>query len=446
MDNVEELSRNIYFKKSKDYFKEVLSSYNCGNYRSAIVMLYSVVIADILYKLDDLSNNENDENARNILNTINTMRKNNPKSVEWENVLVNDLSKLGDGVFYESDLIIHIENLKKLRNLSAHPILTQDDELLSQDKETVLSNMKIMLKGLLIKPPLFMKKMIDKILNDISEKEIYDIKGKKDFDKYVVEVYLKKLNNKYLISTFRSIWKLTFLLNNDECEKNRKNNFYFLSKLYDYKKELLFSEIEEFTEYYSNINIKQPIFFYLNIFLFFYPEVYGVLNEEAKSKIIITIDQDESMGMLSYYVSSLGLKDFINTIDVSKYDVSLLEFIYSKAKEEGCRENILSKYIQKFAISSRFDSADYIFSRLIAPHIKLFSESQLKELIKNIDSEYQLYGRKQAIKDNEIIVAELKNRNIEIDYKQYKNFKFQNIDDTEENNVFNENPIDELPF
>ena len=42
---------DIYFSKTREYFKEVLSSYANGNYRSAIVMLYSIAICDILYKL-----------------------------------------------------------------------------------------------------------------------------------------------------------------------------------------------------------------------------------------------------------------------------------------------------------------------------------------------------------------------------------------------------------
>lgn len=37
-------SEEIYFKKTREYFKEVVSSYSNENYRSAIVMLYSISI------------------------------------------------------------------------------------------------------------------------------------------------------------------------------------------------------------------------------------------------------------------------------------------------------------------------------------------------------------------------------------------------------------------
>ena len=61
---------NIYFQKTKKYFKEVISSYSNGNYRSAIVMLYSVAICDILFKLEELKDMYNDEVAKEILQNI----------------------------------------------------------------------------------------------------------------------------------------------------------------------------------------------------------------------------------------------------------------------------------------------------------------------------------------------------------------------------------------
>ena len=47
-------SEDIYFAKTKEYFSEVISNYASGNYRSAVVMLYSVAICDLLFKLKEL--------------------------------------------------------------------------------------------------------------------------------------------------------------------------------------------------------------------------------------------------------------------------------------------------------------------------------------------------------------------------------------------------------
>ena len=58
---------DIYSPKTKRYFKEVSSSFHNGNYRSAIVMLYSTVIADLILKLQDLRDTSEDKKAETIL-------------------------------------------------------------------------------------------------------------------------------------------------------------------------------------------------------------------------------------------------------------------------------------------------------------------------------------------------------------------------------------------
>lgn len=64
MEQIESLYENINKKETQEYFKEVLISYQNGSYRSAMVMLYSVVISDILYKLKDMVSIFNDEKAK----------------------------------------------------------------------------------------------------------------------------------------------------------------------------------------------------------------------------------------------------------------------------------------------------------------------------------------------------------------------------------------------
>lgn len=61
---------DIYFSKTKEYFNEVLSNYANGNYRSAVVMLYSVAICDLLFKLQELVDMYNDSVAGDILREV----------------------------------------------------------------------------------------------------------------------------------------------------------------------------------------------------------------------------------------------------------------------------------------------------------------------------------------------------------------------------------------
>lgn len=80
--NISELKEQIYFQRTKEYFEEVERSFYNENYRSAIVMLYSVVIADLLFKLEELKDYYLDPIAEGILEDINRMRESNPKNSE----------------------------------------------------------------------------------------------------------------------------------------------------------------------------------------------------------------------------------------------------------------------------------------------------------------------------------------------------------------------------
>lgn len=78
--SLENLSEKIHSGKTKDYFQEVLSSYHNGNYRSAVVMLWSVAVWDIVYKLEYLVDLYQDKQAKSILDCITKSQKDNPKS------------------------------------------------------------------------------------------------------------------------------------------------------------------------------------------------------------------------------------------------------------------------------------------------------------------------------------------------------------------------------
>jgi len=84
IENLEEAINN----RTKKYFQEVYQSYAIGNYRSCIVILYSVLIYNLVYKLRNLRDIYGDKGAEKILKEIEDMQRINPRSSEWENKLV----------------------------------------------------------------------------------------------------------------------------------------------------------------------------------------------------------------------------------------------------------------------------------------------------------------------------------------------------------------------
>lgn len=166
-------TNEIYFSKTKEYFNEVLSSYANGNYRSAVVMLYSTVICDILLKLKELKDMYNDSTANSILKEIERTKKESTSKSSWEKEL---LEKVRDKTnLIDSKVFSDLSHLYDDRCFSAHPAVNEDFELYTPNQETVIAHIKNILNGVLIKPPIFIKSVINMLTDDLKDKSaIYE--------------------------------------------------------------------------------------------------------------------------------------------------------------------------------------------------------------------------------------------------------------------------------
>lgn len=130
---------NIYFPQIKEYFREIISSYDNGNYRSAMVMLYSTIVCDMLLKLKELTDVYSDEKAERILDETNQQRKKaNNSSWEWE--LIEKVWKQTELLSDEAFAIL--QHIYSLRNFSAHPAMTDEYELIAPTAEITVAYIK----------------------------------------------------------------------------------------------------------------------------------------------------------------------------------------------------------------------------------------------------------------------------------------------------------------
>ena len=88
LDNI---AKKIHYGKTKKYFEEVLSSYQNENYRSAVVMLWSVAVCDIVFKLQSLIDLYGDASAKEILDELSAIQDASPTSASWEVKLIEDV-------------------------------------------------------------------------------------------------------------------------------------------------------------------------------------------------------------------------------------------------------------------------------------------------------------------------------------------------------------------
>ncbi|MBU9663498.1 hypothetical protein KTF22_16605 [Burkholderia multivorans] len=138
--------------RTRSYFEEVKSSYTIGNYRSAVVMLWSVVVCDLVFKLQRLAEIHEDPIAQKILKDIDGEQDKNPNSPSWEWSLVMKVKNqtgLLDAVDQQG-----LENLQRQRHLAAHPIIKEGAELHRPNKDDVRALMRMALQSVLTKPAL----------------------------------------------------------------------------------------------------------------------------------------------------------------------------------------------------------------------------------------------------------------------------------------------------
>lgn len=425
--SLENLSEKIHSGKTKDYFQEVLSSYHNGNYRSAVVMLWSVAVCDIVYKLEYLVDLYQDEKAEKILDRIKKSQKDNPKSPSWEFELIQDTHE-------DTNLLDHSEYanlvyLQQQRHLSAHPILDSDRQLHTPNKETVRALIRNTLEDLLIKPPFYTKKIIDELLVNIAE-AAPALNTREKVKRYVESRYLSRLKPEVQLSIYRSLWKLVFKLENEECRKNRYINLQTLEVIGNRKAESILNQIKGEKDYYSDVSSIPLTLDYLVFYLSKNPKIYDLLNEDAKLKIQHNVKTTNTSKICGWFVKDnldVHYKDILSLIenDIKFYFKEVeLKFLLEIADTEEWQHSfccILSRY---YCASRGFDDANSRFPEAISPYLKFFDKEAIVFLIEEIEKNDQVYKRRKAKEEHKEIKDKLfQLHGQEFDLNPYPNFK-----------------------
>ena len=453
-----DLYENIYSSKTKENFHEVISSYDNGNYRSAIVMLYSLVVCDLLFKLQELKDMYNDTIAENILLEINKSRNSNDNKEKsrWEWELINSVKN--ETQLLEIDTYANIQHLYDHRNLSAHPALNNDYELYLPNRETVAAHIKNMLEGVFVKPPIFIKKIIDTLVEDLSEKkEIYQ----DDYQMlciYLKNKYFAKMSDKMFLSVFKAIWKFVFLLDNENCNKNRIINRRCLRYMLELKANYLLKNIKE-DKWFSQIKTTNNNIFVAMISICSYETgLFDTLSEDLKFQIWKFSEDRDDHCFLLFWFAYKNFKLYFDYIMDEKYNIKykkdISSNIYTSMKSYFLNNSNLKEFIDfnihYFSFCCSFNSADIRFVNNIQPLLEHFTNDQAKKLIEIINLNGQIHNRGQNKIHNTIIVRSLKNvLGSSFCYSEYRNFRFELNVLTEDETIDDVNEVTieaELPF
>ncbi len=412
--SLEQIAGKIHSGKTREYFQEVLSSYQNENYRSSVVMLWSVVVCDIVYKLEHLVDLYEDAAARQILSELSEMQEKEPRSPVWELKLielVSEKTQLIDGAEYENLLY-----LQRQRHLSAHPVLNRDRELHSPNKETVRSLLRNALEDILIKPPFYTQRVLTELLLDIEENaEVLSTREK--VQQYVVSRYLNRLKVDVELQIFRSLWKLIFKSTDPSCENNRAINLKVLEVISKRHLGRLKGLISGENDYYSNIaSGGQPVS-YLVFYLSENPELYELLHPAAKLKVQHCISIDKVGKAFGWFIKN-NLEQHFNDLlawiegdDHPSFKKGLWDHLLTISDSPEWQTMFCKLVGAYYAASRDYDEADARFEVSLEPRLHLFSLDDLTFTLERIENNNQTYGREQALQDH----PRLKGRVLELD-------------------------------
>lgn len=422
---------DIYFSKTREYFREVTSSYGNGNYRSAIVMLYSITICDLLFKLKELDDIYMSKNAKNILEEIEEDKNKNKFKSEWEKKLINNIS---DTSLLDNNAKASLDSLCNYRNLCAHPALNENYELISPNKETTIFLIKSIFENILIKPPIFIDKMFNLLIDDISKnKEIYHSKAK--LSEYLKNKYYKKMTSEDKASMLKSFWKICFNTENDECNENRDINIFAMTTLFSNEETYLCNYISENKNYFQIKIVNDKIMFFVTTFLSVGSNVFKYLDSHTQKVIEFWINENEFYKLISWFIYE-NINDYIKVIrnlNNKKIGIFLynnrLEYQINKYLKNFLVDNNLKEVyidicINIFGNSAKYSITNYTYKICIQNNLNEINKQQFEELFKYMQTNTQIYNRDGNYETTtEIIKSAMNKLPKDFDYSEF-NLKF----------------------
>lgn len=369
MDLLQEIEK-IYSPKSKEYFREVVSSYAIGNYRSAIVMLYTVCMCDLIYKLQELRDVYDDRSAKNILESIEKEKRESNSKSSWEKTLVDSVYSKTN--LLDNDGYAYLCHIYDIRNLSAHPALSNEGELIAPSKEIVAAYIRTSLDKLLLKPAIFSKDVIHYITEDLADKKGIMLDDPKFLSRYAKKKYLDRMTDSIYQKTFRVLWRFTFNSVNSDCANNRGVNYLFLNTMASQRVEVISKELKTNGDKYE-IGKTSPELGYSVVFLAFHPFVYDKLPEHTKLQIQKACDNNLKYKLLSTFLSKdkkshlQGLRE--KELYIETDDILAIRYMYRLYADDGLASDCLNYFIDIVSKASTFKSAGFRLEQYVIPFL-----------------------------------------------------------------------------
>lgn len=401
--SIEQRAMQIFDARSKEYFSEVLSCYSAGNHRSAVVMLWSVVVCDLLFKLQHLVDLYGDDKAKAILAEIGKLQQANERSSEWESTMVESVAEQTQLLdIAERENLLH---LQRQRHLAAHPVVNANFQLHRPNRDTARALIRNALDGLLTKALILSKQIVGDLVEDLEQASgilIDDTKLKA----YLESKYFSRFNPEVEKAVFKALWKFVFRLTDEQCEKNRTINYSALTLLYGRNPAQFRAQIDADRDYFSMIATGGSPLVFLIHFLSRSAGIYGSLADHAKTAIQHTAEQEISARCLAWFISgsleehAARLGEWIAGADYPQIDQGTWESLGELSDSPEWAKAMIRLANKYYVASKSYNAADQRFAEVIRPAIDRYALDDCIDLIEGIQGNSQTWERGHARSDH----------------------------------------------
>lgn len=439
----------IFDRRTREYFKEVLTSYSIGNYRSSIVSLYITTIGDLLFKMQEMTEQirvlDNENSMVIKYNEIKNDIERNPESPRWENTILEYYCDTNENLLSIATQL-SLETLKKTRNLCAHPSFEGEEDIslsyYNPSQEQTAALIKAIYIDILIKPPFLIGNIDTYFLESLNRTQDVLLPNRNEAKEHLISKFYSKMSKYRLHSIFKSLFKLTFNKSNDIIDNNRNVQFLALDILCDYtiysnnSERSIYTLLEELnTELeikFEDIPKLELRLYYLYRFLPRYNGVYNFINQIDKQKlemIISDLQDNESNLDFRHYKNDLIMLNYFSSENLVEYmdthkerlrdcDENTIRELYIQLSTSD-EIDIYDYFIESYGLSRSFHSANNSYKKLISPYYEDFDSRQLNLLLDKIESNSQV-NQSHEIWDNiENIIDEASKKNIVVDSQDY---------------------------
>lgn len=418
---IEEKAEKIESSATRYYFKEVYSCYANGNFRAAVVSLWSVLVCDAVYKTQKLFELTGDAWAKKKLAEIQKLQQENSKSSEWELELFEGF--YANKKFIGIGEISNIRDIQKKRHLCAHPVLSEDNALYTPSKDSVKSMILNALDDFLTRVNYYGKDIFPILRDTLTENSEYysELKNIKP----LIVKYCQRLTPSAIYHIFKDFYKFSFRLDDEDSVKYRRMNRSACYHLYNELKKhpALVQRMKEEKDFFENVSFRTNTLTYLFPFLSLNRDLYDIFSSEMRDRLKVLRDKenDEDLfyglkitSMFSFKDADeyFGfLKEQLDNNTIKRFTIAECDFIFDVYHDIDCLEVVKGISISYAENSSTYDDADNRFDLILHESLlNYFSVDELNRLIDCFKTNSQIGNRRRG----DIDKAKLQKRLAEI--------------------------------